>query len=111
MAISSIPAPTTRLAPKRALSQGVLGATMIMMGAIGRKRTRGRERRVAEHELEVLRHQEHDAVHREEHEHHAAASGAEAPVAEEADVEHRLVGVQLPQHEEREHHERDRRTR
>ena len=67
-----------------------------------------RQGRVAEDELEVLRDQEHHAEHREEHEHHPAGAGAEAGVAEEPDVEHRLVDVQLPQHEDREHDERDR---
>ena len=37
-AISSIPAATTRLAPNRALSHGVDGATMSMIGAIGSRR-------------------------------------------------------------------------
>src|SRR5689334_6436962 len=37
-ATSARPKATVRLAPKRALSLGVIGATMIMIGAIGRKR-------------------------------------------------------------------------
>ena len=61
------------------------------------------ERRVAEHELEVLRDQEERAEHREEHEGHAAGGHAEPPIAEQAQVEHRVVGVQLPPAEEREH--------
>ena len=51
------------------------------------------ERAVAEHELEVLRDEEHHAVHRDEHEDHAAGAGAERRVAEVVHVEHRLVGV------------------
>ena len=38
-AMSTIPKPTTRFAPNRALSLGVSGATMIMIGAIGSNRT------------------------------------------------------------------------
>ena len=34
-----MPAATVRLAPKRALSRGVCGATMTMIGAIGRRRS------------------------------------------------------------------------
>ena len=58
------------------------------------------ERAVAVHELEVLRDQEHHAVHREEHEDHAAGAGAEGGVLEVVHVEHRLVDVQLPRDEE-----------
>ena len=66
------------------------------------------QRAVAEHELEVLRDQEHHAEHREEHEDHPAGAGAERGVAEEAHVEHRLVDVQLPRDEQPEHDDRDR---
>ena len=34
-----MPAATARFAPKRALSRGVSGATMIMIGAIGSSRS------------------------------------------------------------------------
>ena len=69
------------------------------------------ERAVAEHELEVLRDEEHHAVHREEHEDHAAGAGAERRVAEVVHVEHRLVDVQLPGHEQRRARRRRSRTR
>ena len=72
---------------------------------------RGVERREPEHELEVLRHEEHHAVHGQEDEHHGAAADAERGVAEVVHVEHRLVGVQLPEHERGEHRRRRRRTR
>ena len=77
--------------------RGVSGATMIMIGAIGRSRSAVDERAVAEDELEVLRDEEHHAVHGQEHEDHAAGAGAERRVPEVADVEHRLVGAQLPE--------------
>ena len=38
-AISTMPAATVRLARNRALSRGVSGATMIMIGAIGSRRS------------------------------------------------------------------------
>ena len=38
-AMSTMPPATVRLAPKRALSRGVSGATMIMIGAIGNRRS------------------------------------------------------------------------
>ena len=44
-AIEHMPNATVRLAPKRALSRGVSGATMIMIGAIGRNRSAAAERR------------------------------------------------------------------
>ena len=83
---------------------------MIMIGAIGRNRTAAPSAAVAEHELEVLRDEEHHAEHRQEHEHEPRGSGAERRVAEVAHVEHRLVDVQLPPHErgEGDHAERER---
>ena len=83
-------------APKRRSSRGVSGATTIMIGAIGSSRSAAPRADVAEHELEVLRDEEHHAVHRQEHEDHAAGAGAERRVAEVAHVEHRLVGVAAP---------------
>ena len=101
-----------RLAPKRALSRGV------QRGDDDHDRRHRQEAErprssgaVAEHELEVLRHQEHHAEHRHEDEDHAAGAGAERGVAEEAHVEHRLVDAQLPEHEHGEHHEARPRTR
>ena len=106
--MQSMPNATVRCAPKRALRRGVSGATMIMIGAIGSRRSAARQRAVAEHELEVLRDEEHHAVHREEHEDHAAGAGAERRVAEVVHVEHRLVGVcSSHEHEQREHDDRD----
>ena len=74
-----MPTATVRLAPNRALSRGVSGATMIMIGAIGSSRSAAPSGRVAEDELEVLRDEEHHAEHGQEHEDHAAGARAEAP--------------------------------
>ncbi len=38
-ATQHMPNDTVRWAPKRSLSRGVMGATMIMIGAMGRKRS------------------------------------------------------------------------
>ena len=62
-----------------------------MMSAIGRRRSAVVERAVAEHELEVLRDEEHHAVHGDEDEDHPARSRAECRVAEVVHVEHRLA--------------------
>ena len=70
----------------------------------------GLQRGVAEHELEVLGEHEDRAEHREEHGRDRAAARAEARVLEEPQVEHRLVGVQLPPEEERGHDRRRPRT-
>ena len=68
----------------------------------------GTERAVAAHELHVLGDDEVGAEHREEHERDRGGRGGEARVAEEAQVEHRLLGVQLPHDEPGEDHERER---
>ncbi len=88
--------------------RGVSGATIIMIGAIGKNRSAAAERAVAEDQLEVLGDQEHHAEHRQEDEDHPARGGAERRVAEVLHVEHRLVDVRLPQHEQREEDRRDR---
>ena len=103
-----IPADTTRLAPKRALSRGVSGRDDDHDRRHRQQPQRGTERRVAEDQLEVLRDEEHHAEHRHEDEDHAAGAGAERRVPEEAHVEHRLVDVQLPEHERDEHDGGDR---
>ena len=54
------------------------------------------ERRVAEHELEVLGQQERRAEQREVRERDRGRRRREPRVLEEAQVEHRVVGVQLP---------------
>ncbi len=66
-----------------------------------------RQRAVPEYELEVLGDEEHHAVHRDEHEDHAAGTGAERRSLEVVHVEHRLGRVQLPRDEDREHGDRD----
>ena len=66
----------------------------------------GLERRVAEHELQVLRQEEHRAEQGEEHERDRRARGGEARVLEERDVEHRVVGVELPATNAHQHDDR-----
>ena len=61
----------TGCAPKRCTIRGVSGVTISMIGAMGSSRTAASSGEKPEHELEVLRHEEHHAVHGEEHEHHA----------------------------------------
>jgi hypothetical protein len=58
------------------------------------------QRLVPEHELEVLGEQEQRARHAERHEDRARDRADELLVAEEVHVEHRVLGAQLPQHEE-----------
>ncbi len=77
----------------------------------GEERETRLHRRVPQHELEVLRDEEREPEQREEHEHHREARGAEAGVPEEPDVEHRVVGVQLPHEEPAEDHQARRRWR
>ncbi len=60
----------------------------------------GLERRVAEHQLEVLGDQEEGAEHGEEGQRHPGRGHAEPPVAEQAQVEHRVAGPQLPGREQ-----------
>ena len=57
----------------------------------------GGERRVAEDELQVLRLEEHGAGHGEEQHGQGDAGGAEGRVAEQPQVEHRVVAAHLPQ--------------
>ena len=108
VARQSMPKATVRWAPKRALSRGVSGRHDDHDQRHRQEAGGGRQRAVAEHQLEVLGDQEHHAVHRQEHEDHAAGAGAERRVPEEAHVEHRLVDVQLPEHEDGEHDGGDR---
>src|SRR5438128_840623 len=54
------------------------------------------ERAVAEHELEVQREQEDDAVQGEEDEDHAARADGERPVEEVPDLQRRMLDPQLP---------------
>ena len=62
----------------------------------GDEREPGGQRRVVEDELQVLGLQEHGAGHGEEQQGERDAAGGEAPVAEQGDVEHRLVAAHLP---------------
>ena len=59
-------------------------------------RDAGLQGAVAEHELELLGDEEARPEQGEEHQRDAGVGGAEPGVAEEADLEHRVVGVQLP---------------
>ena len=61
----------------------------------------GLERGEAHHRLEVRRQEVDDAHQREEDERHDEARSAEAPVAEHAHVEHRVVRPALPGDEQR----------
>ena len=60
---------------------------------------------VAEDELQLLGDEEEGAEEGEEHEHDADARRREPGVAEELDLEHRVVGVQLPGDEGADDHE------
>ena len=66
---------------------------------VGQHAHAGGRRRVAEHELQVLRRQEQEPEEREEQHHDRGAGGGEARVAEQADVEQRLRDAALPDHE------------
>ncbi|MEZ5137592.1 MAG: hypothetical protein R2711_02070 [Acidimicrobiales bacterium] len=65
----------------------------------------GLQRRVPEDQLEVLGHEEERAEHGEERQGHAARGDAEAAVAEQTEVEHRVASPVLPHGEQ---HEGDR---
>ena len=93
---------TTRATPKRFDQLGHLRGERHHHDGHRQLEQAGLERRVAEHQLEVLRHEEERAEHGEEDQRHAAGRHAEAAVAEEAQVEHRVRGVQLPDHEQAE---------
>ena len=67
---------TTTLVPKHATSLAVSGAAIISATAIGSSADAGLQRAVAEHELQVLAHEEQGAEHGEEHERDRDRRGA-----------------------------------
>ena len=99
------PSTTTRLVPHRSTRRGALGDTTIIPMATGHGEQPGLERRVAEHELEVLDEQEHRAVQRERREREHARRGGEARVAEHAQVDHRLAVCSSQSANAREQHQ------
>ncbi len=66
---------------------------------VGQHAHAGRGGREAEDELQVLGGHEQEPEEREEEHHHGGARGAEARVAEQPDVEQRLGGAPLLEHE------------
>ena len=87
---STSPVVTTTLVPIRGASSAPTTEATAMLSATGRIRAPVESGAVAADELEVLRDQEDEAEQREERDRHRAAGGAEAPVAEQGDVEHRV---------------------
>ena len=97
---SSMPVTTTRLVPSRSTSFDDDGASDHHRDRERQRAHTGLERRVAEHELQVLRREEDEPEQGEEHERDGGARGGEARVLEEAHLEHRLRDPPLPPHEE-----------
>ena len=95
------PKPTRRFEPKRSTMRGATGANTMNMIATGSKPDPGLERVEAEDELEHLGDDEHRARDGEERHGHRDVGDGEARVAEEREVEHRLVAVHLPERERR----------
>ena len=107
----SMPVTTTRFVPSHSTSFDDSGAMTIIATANGSVRSPACERRVAEHELQVLRGEEDEAEEREEHERDGEARGGEPRVAEEANVEHRVLDAPLPGDERAERDARRPRSR
>ena len=108
----SRPVPTTSFVPKRSASRGEIGATTKSSSACGSRRTPASQRRVAEHVLQVLREQEDGPNSAKNASVIAHVGCGEPAVLEEADVQHRVAAVQLPDDEADEHDDaRDERGR
>src|SRR6185437_1883627 len=99
--ISIKPAGTTILVPRRRAKIGAAGAAAPTPRAKGSVRRPAEKGAIAVDELEVLGDQEDKAEQAEERDGDREAGGAEADVAEQGDVEHRLADAALPGSENR----------
>ena len=96
------PTSSTRVVPNRFAIIGATDDSGIITTAIGSSPAAAPQRREPEHRLEELDEHQEDAEHHGEHEEQGQRSGGERPVAEQSDVEQRVLVAQLP------HDERDR---
>ena len=101
------PKATATLAPKRAANFGEFGATSIITAANGSCLRPASNGAVAEHQLEVLRHEEEEPEHREEDEGDDAGGDTESRIEEVAQVQHRRGVAQLPHQERGDDHDRN----